>query len=270
MTEERLPLAELLQKAGEGGFLRSVAEVVLQPLMEADAEGLIGAGRHERSPERLNYRNGYRDRALASAIARARVEGIIGGVVVFAVIYLLLFTTFFTNWTGYMEGRSGFLASVKYWWAQHDVVRGDQPFYYYALFAPIYEYLPLALSLAAGWRYLRRPDVREARGNDGSAEHPSAAAALFVPLLMAWAAGVFWIFSWAGEKMPWLLVHMVGPMTFLAGRWVADSVDGVDWSAARAAGWKVAGKDGAAAILGIPTSTLNSKIKSFGIEIPSK
>ncbi|KAB2834047.1 MAG: Fis family transcriptional regulator, partial [Candidatus Dadabacteria bacterium] len=36
------------------------------------------------------------------------------------------------------------------------------------------------------------------------------------------------------------------------------------------AGWKVAGKDGAAAILGIPTSTLNSKIKSFGIEIPSK
>ncbi len=35
-------------------------------------------------------------------------------------------------------------------------------------------------------------------------------------------------------------------------------------------GWKVAGKDGAAAILGIPTSTLNSKIKSFGIDVPSK
>ena len=35
-------------------------------------------------------------------------------------------------------------------------------------------------------------------------------------------------------------------------------------------GWKVAGKDGAAAILGIPTSTLNSKIKSLGIYITSK
>ena len=35
-------------------------------------------------------------------------------------------------------------------------------------------------------------------------------------------------------------------------------------------GWKVAGKDGAAAILGIPTSTLNSKIKSLGIDITSK
>jgi putative transposase len=64
MTEDRLPLAELLQKAGEGDFLRSVAEAVLQLLMEADAEGLIGAGRHERSTERLNYRNGYRDRGL--------------------------------------------------------------------------------------------------------------------------------------------------------------------------------------------------------------
>ena len=36
------------------------------------------------------------------------------------------------------------------------------------------------------------------------------------------------------------------------------------------ADWKVAGKNGAAAILGIPTSTLNSKIKSLGIDIPSK
>jgi putative transposase len=64
MTEDRLPLAELLQKAGDGDFLRAVAEAVLQILMESDVEGLIGAGRHERSPERLNYRNGYRDRTL--------------------------------------------------------------------------------------------------------------------------------------------------------------------------------------------------------------
>ena len=64
MTEDRLPLAELLQKAGDGDFLRAVAEAVLQILMESDVEGLIGAGRHERSADRLNYRNGYRDRTL--------------------------------------------------------------------------------------------------------------------------------------------------------------------------------------------------------------
>ena len=40
MTEERLVLAELLEKAGDGDFLRAVAEAVLQLLMETDVEGL--------------------------------------------------------------------------------------------------------------------------------------------------------------------------------------------------------------------------------------
>ena len=64
MTEDRMALVELLQKSGEADFLRAVAEAVLQILMEADVEGLIGAGRHERTGDRLNYRNGYRDRTL--------------------------------------------------------------------------------------------------------------------------------------------------------------------------------------------------------------
>ena len=55
--EERLVLAELLEKAGESDFLRAVAEAVLQLLMETDVEGLIGAGRYERSGERTTWRN---------------------------------------------------------------------------------------------------------------------------------------------------------------------------------------------------------------------
>jgi putative transposase len=74
MTEDRLPLAELLQKAGDGDFLRSVAEAVLQILMETDVEGLIGAGRHERSAERLNYRNGYRDRTLDTRLGSLQLR----------------------------------------------------------------------------------------------------------------------------------------------------------------------------------------------------
>src|SRR5215210_391083 len=64
MTDDRMPLADLIQKSGDGDFLRSVAEAVLQMLMEADVEGLIGAARHERSAERLTWRNGYRERTL--------------------------------------------------------------------------------------------------------------------------------------------------------------------------------------------------------------
>lgn len=74
MTDDRLPLAELVQKAGDGDFLRAVAEAVLQLLMEADVEGLIGAGRHERSPERLNWRNGYRERTLDTRLGALQLR----------------------------------------------------------------------------------------------------------------------------------------------------------------------------------------------------
>ena len=45
-------------------FCEPVAEAVLQLLMESDVEGLIGAGRYERSGERTTWRNGFRDRLL--------------------------------------------------------------------------------------------------------------------------------------------------------------------------------------------------------------
>src|SRR5689334_19940563 len=74
MTEDRLPLAELLQKAGEGDFLRAVAEAVLQLLMESDVEGLIGAGRYERAAERSTYRDGFRDGALDTRLGTLQLR----------------------------------------------------------------------------------------------------------------------------------------------------------------------------------------------------
>jgi putative transposase len=74
MTEDRLPLAELLAKADEGDFLRTVAESVLQLLMEADVDGLIGAGRHERTAERQTYRNGYRDRTFDTRLGTLQLR----------------------------------------------------------------------------------------------------------------------------------------------------------------------------------------------------
>src|SRR3954465_8277169 len=68
MTEDRLPLADLLSKSGDADFLRSVAESVLQIIMEADVDGVIGAGRFERSADRQTWRNGYRDRTLETRL----------------------------------------------------------------------------------------------------------------------------------------------------------------------------------------------------------
>src|SRR5262249_39169593 len=64
MTDDKMALIDLLQKSGDGDFLRAVAEAVLQILMEADVEGFIGPGPHERSADPLNYRNGYRGARL--------------------------------------------------------------------------------------------------------------------------------------------------------------------------------------------------------------
>lgn len=74
MTDDRMPLADLIQKSGDGDFLRSVAEAVLQMLMEADVEGVIGAGRHERSAERLTWRNGYRERTLDTRLGSLQLR----------------------------------------------------------------------------------------------------------------------------------------------------------------------------------------------------
>ena len=74
MTEDRLPLAELMAKAGDGDFLRSVAEAVVQLLMETDVDGLIGAGRHERTGERTTYRNGFRDRTLDTRLGSLQLR----------------------------------------------------------------------------------------------------------------------------------------------------------------------------------------------------
>ncbi len=69
-----LTLSELLSKHDQGDFLRGIAEAVLQLIMESDVDGLIGAGRHERSGERTTWRSGYRDRALDPRLGRLNLR----------------------------------------------------------------------------------------------------------------------------------------------------------------------------------------------------
>ena len=62
MTNERIALAQLLEKGSDADLLREMIGYVAQRLMEADVEGLVGAGHGERSEARENWRNGYRER----------------------------------------------------------------------------------------------------------------------------------------------------------------------------------------------------------------
>ena len=62
MTDEMMSLRALLEKSSDAELLREMVGFAAQRLMELEVEGLTGAAHGERSPERINYRNGYRER----------------------------------------------------------------------------------------------------------------------------------------------------------------------------------------------------------------
>ena len=62
MTDDKITLRELLEKGSDATFLREMIGFAAQRLMELEVGELTGAAHGERSPERLNQRNGYRER----------------------------------------------------------------------------------------------------------------------------------------------------------------------------------------------------------------
>ncbi|MEA3459633.1 MAG: TIGR03663 family protein, partial [Chloroflexota bacterium] len=149
--------------------------------------------------------------ALRSITSRA----VIVSLVIAVVIFVLLFTTFFTNPAGLITGAFG---SISYWLAQHGVQRGAQPWYYYILLLlPLYEFLPFLLSLMGMGYYLLK-------GGAGRKETTP-----FVPFLAYWLMVSVLIYSWIGEKMPWMVVHLALPMILLSGRFIGDVLEGVNW-----------------------------------------
>jgi putative transposase len=62
MTDQMMSLRTLLEKSADADLLREMVGFAAQRLMELEVETLTGATRGERSPDRVNHRNGYRDR----------------------------------------------------------------------------------------------------------------------------------------------------------------------------------------------------------------
>jgi len=72
---------------------------------------------------------------------------------IFHVIFFLLHTSLLSNPEGWTSGMVG---SLGYWLEQQGERRGDQPYYYYLLLAPMYEYLIAALSLLSLRQWLKK------------------------------------------------------------------------------------------------------------------
>jgi predicted membrane-bound mannosyltransferase/DNA-binding beta-propeller fold protein YncE len=192
---------------------------------------------------------------LALALAVAMVGVVIGLVwnrrraiavlAIFIAITLPLFTTMFTNTGGI---GTGYVGQLGYWMAQQDVMRGNQPPYYYLLLVPLYEYVNLAGTLGA-IVYLSVEIVL--RGAFGSAGALSKIRQHFFPILLTWWALATWaIYSIAGEKMPWLTVHIALPQILLTGWLLQRCVEEVRVDARRS-GWLAAGVAVLAIVFGV-------------------
>ena len=77
MTNPTIALLEYLRKMGmdqDKDFLAESVRIMSQMLMELEAEKLTGAGKHERTAERMNYRNGYRDRRWETRVGEINLR----------------------------------------------------------------------------------------------------------------------------------------------------------------------------------------------------
>jgi len=163
---------------------------------------------------------------------------------IFYGIYTILYTTFFTNNVGLLTGMVG---SLGHWLNQQSVQRGGQPAYYYAfILIPIYEFLSAFGTILAFYIGIKQKSfwtirseigrhthtkntgmVIEQENEKGNSENlailpdqdliPSPAIFIFLVITSLIA------FTIAGEKMPWLTLHIVFPM-LLTTAWAIEQV----------------------------------------------
>jgi putative transposase len=62
MTDDKIALRMLLEKGSDATFLREMISFAAERLMALETETVCGAAPGERTPERVNQRNGYRER----------------------------------------------------------------------------------------------------------------------------------------------------------------------------------------------------------------
>ncbi len=174
---------------------------------------------------------------------------------IFWAIFIFFFTSFFTNVNGFWTGTWG---SLDYWLSQQQVHLGDQPSYYYFMLLPVYELLPLVFATGAVLFCALKSDklhkllalaamaiviVLAIAGAQLPVIGPFRtevgfgiviATGLTLPidalnrLLLYWTLAALFAYTVAGEKMPWLNVHIAVPLSVLAGRSIGSLLAGLE------------------------------------------
>lgn len=126
---------------------------------------------------------------------------------------------------------------------------GPQPWYYYLIVFPFYEYLPFSLGILAATSFLfSRKSIRVTQRR-------------FVLFLIWWAVLILAGLSLAGEKMPWLSTHIAIPFILLAGWWIGWWLEPLILQRSYIPGWKtIAGSVALAGIAVMGVTTIRTSI----------
>jgi len=182
--------------------------------------------------------------------------------IVTAVLVFLLFSlAFYTSLFTHTEKWNPVTPALTYWWGQHQIKRIGGPWWYYFPQLTFYEFLIL---FPAFW-YLFVPLITPRPGERLATrvcwfltvasfvaflavllfvDWHLAGVVILVPLAFAgltlmqrwlpsrfirfvtiWTIGCFGFYSWAQEKVPWLLFPILLPTAILAAAWYAQSIE---------------------------------------------
>ncbi|HEU5250315.1 MAG TPA: flippase activity-associated protein Agl23, partial [Thermoanaerobaculia bacterium] len=154
----------------------------------------------ERVARAKGSRRAFRE-AISSTLrwVRAHVLPILTAALVFLGIWALAYSAF----GRYPKDWLAIPKAVKYWMGQHSIARIPGPWYYYV---PQLLYYETSFVFAALFAF-RRPEKRDSP---------------FLRFVVFWTIGTVLLYAWAREKVPWLTVHPLLPITILAALGLAN------------------------------------------------
>ena len=145
------------------------------------------------------YSRSFIIRETSATLRENRLHLLLAGLL-FVLVYVSLYSSFYQNWQGVMDGV---VKTISYWGGQQLKPRLPGPPYYYLprlLFHEPVFYLAVPAILLVGFKKASSLDT----------------------FLAFWAFASFVAYSFAQEKVPWLLMHILLPMAILAGRYVQN------------------------------------------------
>jgi len=140
-----------------------------------------------------------------TSFLRRSLLAILTSMVIFASIWTLLYTSFGYHPEKWFAVRE----ALTYWIGQQQIKRIGGPWYYYIPELVLYEPLITFPALAAIIGTITQKPAPDR----------------FMRFLVVWGAGSLFIYSWAQEKVPWLLVPQLLPLTLLSARWFGRVIE---------------------------------------------